>query len=98
MNKGLFAAFAVSCAAYGAQAGDWNYTVAPDVWGPEFRTSLDMGPNPPVNGDTSIFSILKGSFLIAGEARNGRWSIGCEFNYLNLGDDVSIGLFDNASS
>ena len=57
-----------------------------------------MGPNPPVNGDTSIFNILKGAFLIAGEARNGRWSIGGEFNYLNLGDDVSIGPFYNASS
>lgn len=57
-----------------------------------------MGPNPPVNGDTSIFNISKGAILIVGEARNGGWSIGCEFNYLNLGDYVSIGLFDNAAS
>ncbi len=41
-----------------------------------------MGPNPPVNGDTSIFNISKGAILIVGEARNGRWSIGGEFKYL----------------
>ncbi len=70
-----------------AQADDWEYTVAPYIWGPELRTSLDVGPNPPVEGNTSIFDILNSAFLIAGEARNGRWAIGGEFNYLNLGDE-----------
>ncbi|SDW56793.1 hypothetical protein SAMN05444358_1011171 [Ruegeria halocynthiae] len=98
MNNRVLAAVATVCVAGGAQAGDWTYTVAPYFWGPEVRTSLDVGPNPPVNGNTSIFDILKGAFLIAGEARNGRWSIGGEFNYLNLGDDVSIGRFDDAAS
>ncbi|WP_051927393.1 TonB-dependent receptor [Ruegeria halocynthiae] len=79
-------------------ANEWEYTVAPYVWGPEFRTSLDVGPNPPVDGNTSIFNILKGAFMIAGEARNGRWTIGGEFNYLNLGDDVSFGPFSSAAS
>lgn len=98
MTKRAMAAIAASCVACGAQAGDWTYTIAPYFWGPEVRTSFDIGPNPPVSGDTSIFDILKGAFLIAGEARNGRWAIGGEFNYLNLGDDVSVGPFDDAAS
>lgn len=71
-----------------AVADEWEYTVAPYIWGPELRTSLDVGRNPPVDGSTSIFDILNGAFLIAGGARNGRWAIGAEFNYLDLGDDV----------
>ncbi len=98
MKNRILATVVAACAASSAQAGDWSYTIAPYFWGPEFRTSLDVGPNPPVNGDTSIFNILKGAFLIAGEARNGRWTIGGEFNYLNLGDDVSVGPFDDAAS
>ncbi|NVO54818.1 hypothetical protein HW561_03330 [Rhodobacteraceae bacterium B1Z28] len=81
-----------------APASDWDYTIAPYVWGPEFRTSLDIGQNPPVDGSTSIFDILNSAFLIAGEARNGRWAIGGEFNYLNLGNDVSIGPFSDIAN
>lgn len=98
MTNRILAACAAACVAGGAQASDWTYTIAPYFWGPEFRTSLDVGPNPPVDGDASIFDILNGAFLIAGEARNGRWSIGAEFNYLDLGDDVSVGPFDSAAS
>ncbi len=98
MKNRVLAAVTTTCIASSAQADDWRYTIAPYFWGPEFRTSLDVGPNPPVNGDTSIFDILKGAFLIAGQARNGRWTIGGEFNYLNLGDDVSVGRFDDAAS
>ncbi len=98
MKNRVLAAVAATCVACSALADEWNYTIAPYFWGPEFRTSLDVGPNPPVDGDTSIFNILDGAFLIAGEARNGRWSIGGEFNYLNLGDEVSVGRIDNAAS
>ncbi len=101
MKKVLLTATAVALAGVcpvAAQAEGWEFSVAPYVWGPQFETSLNIGPNPPVNDSTSIFDILNSAFLIAGEARNGRWSIGGEFNYLNLGDDVSIGRFDNAAS
>jgi hypothetical protein len=80
-----------------AQASDWEYTVVPYV-GSDFRTSLDIGRNPPVDGSTSIFNILNSAFLIAGEARNGRWAVGGEFNYLNLGDDVNIGPFNDIAN
>ncbi|MEO1108482.1 MAG: hypothetical protein AAFX90_11225 [Pseudomonadota bacterium] len=93
------AVVAVSCLTCGpASAGDWSYTVAPYVWGADVRTSLDIGRNPPVDGNTSIFNILNGAFLIGGEARNGRWTIAGEFNYLDLGDDVSIGPISTAAS
>jgi len=81
-----------------ARADNWEYTIAPYLWAPELRTSLDVGTNPPVDGNASIFDILNSAFLIAGEARNERWSIGGEFNFLNLGDDVSIGRFDTAAN
>ncbi|WP_052265151.1 hypothetical protein [Ruegeria sp. ANG-R] len=98
MKKRILAAVATGFLAGPAQADGWSYTIASYFWAPEFRTSLDVGPNPPVDGDASIFDILNGAFLIAGEARNGRWSIGGEFNYLDLGDDVSIGRFNDAAS
>lgn len=81
-----------------AKASDWEYTIAPYVWGPQFETTLNIGPNPPVSDSTSIFDILNSAFLIAGEARNRRWSIGGEFNYLNLGDDISVGRLENIAS
>jgi len=81
-----------------AHAEGWEYTAAPYIWGPYLKSSLEVGPNPPVNGDSSIFDILNGAFLIAGEARYDRWSVGGEFNYLNLGNDVAVGPVSNAAS
>lgn len=81
-----------------ANADDWEFTIAPYVWGADVRTSLEIGRNQPVDGSTSIFNILNGAFMIAGDARNGRWSIGAEFNYLDLGDDVSVGPFNAVAS
>ncbi len=100
MNKtGLSAAMvATALITDTAHANNWEYTVAPYLWGPDFRTSLDIGRNPPVDGSTSIFNILNSAFLIAGEARNGRWAIGAEFNYLDLGDDVTIGPFNQLAN
>ncbi|MDP5216813.1 hypothetical protein Q5Y75_06245 [Ruegeria sp. 2205SS24-7] len=92
---GVLAAVSLGSAAH---AERWDYRVTPYIWGPDLETSLNIGPNPPVNGSTSIFDILDGAFLIAGEARKGRWSIGGEFNYLNLGDDVAVAGFDNFAS
>lgn len=94
-NSSLAKALALTtfCGVGSAQADDWEYSIVPYIWGPEFRTSLDIGPNPPVDGNESIFNILDGLFLLAGEARNGRWAIGGEFNYLDLSNTVSIGPF-----
>ncbi|MGV6805960.1 MAG: hypothetical protein ACWA49_17325 [Ruegeria sp.] len=101
MKKPVITVVAVAALGFNieaAAASDWQFTVAPYLWGPEFKTSLDIGPNPPVNGSKSIFDILNSAFLIAGEARNGRWAIGGEFNYLNLGDSVGVGRFPDLAS
>lgn len=100
IRTGLMASVFAACGMLpgSVAADDWHYTIAPYVWGPDFRTSLDIGRNPPVDGSTSIFNILNSAFLIAGEARNGRWAIGAEFNYLDLGDNVTVGPINNAAS
>ncbi|MTI03768.1 hypothetical protein [Roseibium sp. RKSG952] len=101
MKQAVAGAFAIAISGIApepVQANDWDFVVAPYLWGPEFRTSLDIGPNPPVDGSKSIFDILNSAFLIAGEARKGRWAIGGEFNYLNLGDNVPIGPFNDLAN
>ena len=70
-----------------SQAEEWNYSVTPYLWAPSLDTSLDIGPNPPVEGSGSILDFIDGAFLIAGEARRGPWSIFGELNYLNLKDE-----------
>ena len=74
----------------GALAGDWSYKVTPYLWVPGVDASLAVGPNPPVEGSTSILDVLDGAFLITGEARRDDWAILGEFNYLNLSDDLAF--------
>ncbi len=81
-------AFGLSAAT--ASAEDWSYKITPYLWVPSVNTSLDVGPNPPVEGSKSILDVLDGAFLIAGEARRDEWSFLGEFNYLNLRDDFGI--------
>ena len=69
-----------------AKADDWSFEVTPYIWAPSFDTSLDIGPNPPVDSSTSLLDILDGAFLVYGEARRGAWTILGEFNYLDLSD------------
>jgi hypothetical protein len=72
-----------------AVAEDWSFKLTPYVWVPSLDTSLNIGPNPPVDGSTSILDILDGAFLIQGEARRGRWSTFGELNYLDLGNNIN---------
>ncbi|WP_425046079.1 hypothetical protein [Primorskyibacter sp. S87] len=65
---------------------EWRFILTPYVWAPSVDATLDIGPNPPVNGSKSLLDLLDGAFLIHGEARRGRWSILGEYNYLNLSD------------
>lgn len=71
-----------------ASAEEWSFSITPYVWVPSLDTSLNIGPNPPVESSKSIFDILNGAFLIAGEARRDRWSVFGELNWLSLGDDI----------
>ncbi|MEP0963808.1 MAG: hypothetical protein ABJL72_17850 [Roseobacter sp.] len=72
-------------------AQDWNYTVTPYLWAPALNLNLDVGPNPPVSGETNVLEVIDGALLLQGEARRGKWSILGEFNYLNLSDDFGEG-------
>ncbi|MEM7317608.1 MAG: hypothetical protein AAF408_01155 [Pseudomonadota bacterium] len=81
-----------------AQASDWEYRVVPYVWDPTLEVGFALGQNIPVGSDTSIFNILDGMFLIAGDARNGPWTISGEFNYLNLSDNFATGNTGIAAS
>lgn len=85
--SGLAAAQFMASAAH---SDGWDYRVTPYLWLPSLETRLDIGPNPPVEGSKSLFEILDGAFLIAGEARRQNWAILGEFNYLSLRDDFGI--------
>ena len=76
----------------GASAEDWSVQITPYIWAPGIDTSLNVGPNPPVDGSTSILDILDGAFLIGGRATRDRWSVFGELNYLSLGDDIAPGI------
>jgi hypothetical protein len=72
-----------------ASAEDWSFQITPYIWTPGLDTSLKVGPNPPVDGSTSILDILDGAFLIGGRVTQDRWSAFGEMNYLSLGDDIA---------
>jgi len=79
---------AAGLAAPAAAEDDWNFRVTPYLWAPTMDTTLDVGPNPPASGSTSLLEILDGALLLAGEADRGDVSLFGEFNYLNLGDQA----------
>lgn len=75
-----------------SSAEEWSFQITPYVWAPGIDISLDIGPNPPVDGSTSILDILDGAFLVGGRATRDRWSVSGEINYLSLGDDIAPGI------
>ena len=74
----------------------WTFSLMPYLWLPNFSGKFNYGP-PPANGATAnvnvdadtILSDLDFAFMIAGEARKGRWLIGTDFIYLDLSSDNS---------
>lgn len=73
-------------------AEDWRFEITPYIWAPGLDTSLNVGPNPPVDDSTSILDILDGAFLIGGRASRDRWSVFGELNFLSLGNDIAPGI------
>ncbi len=74
----------------GEGGGGWSYQVTPYIWLPSMSGDLRVETgDPPANVDTSFLDLLDFAFLIAGEARKGRWGILGEFNYLVLSDSAS---------
>jgi hypothetical protein len=83
----------------GAQASaedKWTFSLMPYLWLPNFSGKFNYGP-PPSGGATAnvdvdantILSDLDFAFMIAGEARKGRWLVGTDFIYLDLSSDNS---------
>jgi hypothetical protein len=71
-----------------ANNDDWEFRLTPYVWLPSLQTDLNIGPNPPVETDTSLFDLLDAAFLGVAEARKGDWGFLGEFNYLALSADA----------
>jgi hypothetical protein len=77
-------------------APPWKFSLMPYLWLPNFSGKFNYGP-PAVGGATAnvevsadtLLSDLDFAFMIAGEARKGRWSIGTDVIYLDLSSDNS---------
>lgn len=72
-----------------AQAGDWDFEINPYLWMPSVSSDLNIGLNPPVEGEGSFFDLLNGVFMVNGQARKDEWSIIGDFAYLNLKDELA---------
>ena len=94
----LIAAGIVAPGAASAQdaAAGWQFSVMPYVWLPGLKADVKYGP--PSGGSSSanvsadesdLLSSLEMAFMIAGEARKGRWLVATDYMYLDLGKQDS---------
>lgn len=74
----------------------WQFSVMPYVWLPGVKADVKYGPpsggtaTANVNADESdVLSNLQMAFMIAGEARKGRWLLATDYMYLDLGKQDS---------
>lgn len=67
----------------------WRFRVTPYVWGPTLDASAGIRDVPKVETNRSVLEILDFAALVTGEARNGRFAILAEFNYLDLGSSAT---------
>ena len=80
-------------------ASDWVFTVAPYGWAMGVSGDASVGHSPTANFDVSFSDILQKldapPVMIAGEARNGRFSIAGDLIWSKLADEVSTprGIF-----
>jgi len=79
-----------------ATADKWNFSVMPYLWLPGMDGTLRYGPpsaggaspNVSVDADT-LLGALDMAFMLAAEARKGRWLIATDVIYLDLSSDSS---------
>jgi hypothetical protein len=71
---------------------DWVFTVAPYGWAMGVRANASVGGSPTADFDVDFIDILEAldapPVMIAGEARNGRFSIASDLIWAKLEDDV----------
>lgn len=74
-----------------AAADKWNFSLAPYLWLPGIKGTLNYGPPPPggatakvdVDAD-KILDAFDFGLMLEGEARKGRWLIGADMIYIKL--------------
>jgi hypothetical protein len=79
-----------------AAADKWNFSIMPYLWLPSMDGTLRYGPpaaggaspNVSVDADT-LLGALDMAFMLAAEARKGRWLIATDVIYLDLSSDSS---------
>jgi hypothetical protein len=94
-------ALSLACASPQAFAGDWNWLVAPYLWGAGLNTDLETKLPPPGTGSSTEFpdliDKLDGAFQIHVEGQGDRWGMFTDYTYLGLAADEQRPLFDTAS-
>jgi len=94
-------ALAVVAPQASASDGDWEYVVAPYLWGAGITTDLDWN-TPPVSGGsdqsfTDLIDKLDGVFQIHGEAQNERWGMFGDYAFIGLASSGEHSFFDTES-
>ena len=88
------ASLAVPMAATAQESGEgWKFSLMPYVWLPTIKTTLSFGSVAASRLDSEIsvapndwLPHMDMAFLLAGEARYGKWLIAGDYLYLNLGN------------
>jgi hypothetical protein len=83
-------------------AGDWEWMVAPYVWGPSVGTDLrtTVPPEGGISNDTDFSNVidkLEGAFLIHIEGQGETFGVYADFTYLGLGDTRTFERFESES-
>ena len=76
----------------GAQAADWEWTIAPYLWGSDISLDLTANNEPVIGGDVAFSDLidkLEAAFLIHFEGRAGKPGFFVDVLYLSLGDDTT---------
>lgn len=75
-----------------APSDRWTFSLQPYFWAPSIEGELRYGPPPPGGSSANVklseedfLETINFAFLLQGEARKGRWLIGTDLMYLDLG-------------
>ena len=99
----VVAVASASLAAPAAQAAeDWEWMVAPYIWGVSIDTDLQrtVPPEGGIENDTGFDDVLDtfdGAFLLHAEGSNGQFGVFTDFVYLGLADDHDYPRFHTES-
>jgi hypothetical protein len=78
-----------------AQAGDWDWTVAPYLWASGVKLDQTVNGNPVIGGDASFKDVLDkvdSVFMGHFEARKGSWGFYADTIYMDLGESKTFAV------